>query len=340
MTQGCKSAETTDRFPGMQEEELRRKIPVDHLEYRGSPVYFYVVFHPDSMRVYRKEFAALRRDLKDYRQKHSIASNMSTTGNCWYLHKDILAQFADLIELKEPLETIVARTIQEGEAEQERKRQEEKEKRRQMHQQLRSYRIPSPSSCKVRVLKLEAIKKRDALDFFTRDKDEPLLHHFRIQLDEGNTEQEKEARLYLSKTLLEDGKNYISDFSYRTSKIQGCGCNWELHEYALLAYSDWLEFEDDIEVLITREAERLKQEAEAEFARWSEEYRVRSRGNSASELDSSLTLFNLDSSTTTLDDVKKRYRALSKLYHPDTGGHEEEFKRLNQANQVLMQHFA
>jgi curved DNA-binding protein CbpA len=51
------------------------------------------------------------------------------------------------------------------------------------------------------------------------------------------------------------------------------------------------------------------------------------------------TIFGFDR-TPTQADVKKQYRTLAKQYHPDTGGNEEEFKRLNQANQVLMQHFA
>ena len=337
MAQISNSTETIDRLPGMQEEELRRKIPVDHLEYRGSPICFDVVFHPDSMRAYRKEFAALRKELKEYRQKHSgPTGHMGTIGNCWSLHQDILTQFSDLIELPEPLETMVARTIREGEAERERKKQEEKERKRQHYRELRARRISCPSPCRVRITRIEGIKNKSPFDFF-RDGDEPTLRHFKIQLDEGRTPEEKEARLLLSKILLEDKEDYATGIFPRTYSIQGCGCNWELHEYALLAYSDWLEFEDDIEVLIVREAERLKQEAEAAYARWEKERFAKIPDSRVSEFDSSLTLFNLDSSAKP-DDIKKRYRALSKLYHPDTGGYEEEFKRLNQANQILMQH--
>ncbi|MDF5305812.1 DnaJ domain-containing protein, partial [Vibrio parahaemolyticus] len=35
--------------------------------------------------------------------------------------------------------------------------------------------------------------------------------------------------------------------------------------------------------------------------------------------------------------VKLRYRQLSKLYHPDTRGSEEEMKRLNQAFKIISQ---
>ena len=276
MTQGSNSTETIDRLPGMQEEDLRRKIPVDHLEYDRSPAFFKVVFHLNSMRTYRKEFAELRKVLKAYKQNHPKEDTsyfMDTTGNCWTLHKDLLTQFADLIELAEPLETIVARVIQEGKAEQERKKQEAKEQKWQRHYELRAYRIPCPNSCKVRVLKLEGIMREDPFEVLLGwNKEEPTPHHFKIELDEGRTPQEKEARLCLSKTLLEDKKDYIDHFYSHSSGIQGCGCNWELHEYALVAYSDWLELEEDIEVLIEREEEKLKRRAEEEYARWEKEF--------------------------------------------------------------------
>lgn len=337
-----------DRVTDVQEEAIRRKIPVDHLGYRGSPIFFNVVFHPDSMRTYRKEFAALRKEMKMYKQNHFkeiAAQYLDTTGNCWHLHKDLLAQFADLIELEEPLEAIVARTIQEGEAEREKKRQEERERTRQWHRELRAHRVPCPSMCKVRVSRIESIGAKDDLGFLFRDKDEPSLHYFKLQFDEGSTQQEKEARIYLSKTLLEDKENQTTgiprrmDIFNRPAPIQGCGCNWELHEYVLLAYSEWLGLEEDIETLIAREVEKLKARQREEYAKWEKEHLSTSQGRLGSDLDSSLTLFNLDSSAT-LDDVKKRYRILAKLYHPDSGGNEEEFKRLNSANQILMQYLA
>jgi DnaJ-domain-containing protein 1 len=118
------------------------------------------------------------------------------------------------------------------------------------------------------------------------------------------------------------------------------GSYWRLHEYVLLAYSDWLELNGDIEALMAEAVEKHKQEElrweEIRDRKW---YQQSVSPQAETGLSKAFTLFNLDSSATQ-DDVKKRYRALSKLYHPDTQGSEEEFKRLNQANQVLMQHFA
>src|SRR5204863_5306791 len=124
--------------------------------------------------------------------------------------------------------------------EEERKRQEEKERLKQMVREMRAHRIPCPSPCKVRVSKIDSFRKDDAFDFLFRNDDGQSLH-FKLQLDEGRTLQEKEARLCLSKMLLDDKKDYTSGISYRMNRniIQGCGCNWELHEYALLAYSEW-----------------------------------------------------------------------------------------------------
>jgi hypothetical protein len=48
-------------------------------------------------------------------------------------------------------------------------------------------------------------------------------------------------------------------------------------------------------------------------------------------------LFELPDSAT-LQEVKKRYRSLSKVHHPDVGGSEEAFKKINSANMILMQH--
>ena len=41
-----------------------------------------------------------------------------------------------------------------------------------------------------------------------------------------------------------------------------------------------------------------------------------------------------------IDDIKKAYRALALLHHPDKGGDEDVFKEINNANDVLMDHYA
>ena len=39
------------------------------------------------------------------------------------------------------------------------------------------------------------------------------------------------------------------------------------------------------------------------------------------------------------DEVKTRYRNLARKYHPDMGGDEQQFKALNRAAEICMQHF-
>jgi len=58
-----------------------------------------------------------------------------------------------------------------------------------------------------------------------------------------------------------------------------------------------------------------------------------------SELESALEVFSLDRSVATREAVKMQYRTLAKLHHPDAGGDEGMFKRLNNANEVLKRYF-
>jgi|SRR5882762_3417271 len=58
-----------------------------------------------------------------------------------------------------------------------------------------------------------------------------------------------------------------------------------------------------------------------------------------SELEEALELFSLDRATATSDTIKKRYRQLALITHPDTGGDEIDFKRVNSANEVLKRYF-
>lgn len=203
---------------------------------------------------------------------------------------------------------------------------------------MRNNRIPCPNACKVRVSKLECVGGEGPFDSLLSDIGrKPPRHRFSLQF-EGSTKEEIEAWRYLAKVLEEERANRTI-ITWMTNSVVGNGQYWTLHEYILLAYSGWLALDDDIEILIARAIEKRKQEELRE-----EEIRDRTRYQRSfspqieAGLSKAFTLFNLDSSAQ-LEDVKKRYRALSKLYHPDTGGNEEEFKRLNQANQVLMQHF-
>lgn len=103
--------ETIDKLPGMQDEELRRKIPVDHLSHQGHEYAksFDVHFHKDATRTYRKEIAALRKEFEAYKQKHHVERGNSTKGSCWVLFPDMLILFADWMEFQEPLEILMAR---------------------------------------------------------------------------------------------------------------------------------------------------------------------------------------------------------------------------------------
>lgn len=49
------------------------------------------------------------------------------------------------------------------------------------------------------------------------------------------------------------------------------------------------------------------------------------------ELPNCLTVLGFTSFPKSLDDVKNRYKKLVKIYHPDSGGTEEEFNRINEA---------
>jgi len=322
----------------MQEEELRRKIPVDHLSNRGGYARnFGVHFHEDAVKTHRKEFAALRKEFKAYKQNHHVETHNGTIGTCWTLHPDMLVIFADWMEFQEPLDVLMERAKQEGKERYEREEREREERRVQWHQEMRNKRIPCSNSCKVRISNFECVGGEGPFDgLLSNTGRKPILHRFSLQF-EGTTKEEIEAWRYFV-NVLEEEKINRTIVTWMTNGVVGNGQNWILHEYVLLAYSDWLALDDDIDALIARAVEKRKQEE----LRW-EEIRDRTwHQRSVSPwvetgLSKAFTLFNLDSSAT-LDDVKKRYRVLAKLYHPDSGGHEEEFKRLNQANQILMQH--
>jgi hypothetical protein len=94
-----------------------------------------------------------------------------------------------------------------------------------------------------------------------------------------------------------------------------------------------------------QDEERWKEQAEyierikkAWRAQNEQSHRTYSFGfSSGSKVREAFELFELSSSAT-LEEVKKRYRALAKIHHPDLKGDEEQFKKLNAANQVLMQY--
>lgn len=53
------------------------------------------------------------------------------------------------------------------------------------------------------------------------------------------------------------------------------------------------------------------------------------------QLDAALKVFNLADVTVSDEDLRKIYRQLAKQVHPDTGGSDKAFQRLNRANEIL-----
>ena len=184
---------------------------------------------------------------------------------------------------------------------------------------------------------------------------EPVLYKFTIDLNEGQTPQEKKARYALRYMFCgEQPKRY----GINTSDISGYMCRWQMREYVLRSYLDWLEFEEDFETLVARAVEKFRQEEEEkkrqreeserrreEMFRQYQEYQQRYGYDEPhwdpwrlrGQVGKAFSFFGLDSSATQ-EDVKKQYRTLAKQYHPDTGGDAERFKQLNQANQILMEY--
>lgn len=62
--------------------------------------------------------------------------------------------------------------------------------------------------------------------------------------------------------------------------------------------------------------------------------------NQSSKLQEAKDFFGF-SQTPSKEDIKKRYKELAKLYHPDlNGGDEEKMKKLNEYRDILMQTYA
>lgn len=60
--------------------------------------------------------------------------------------------------------------------------------------------------------------------------------------------------------------------------------------------------------------------------------------NQKSKLDEAKEFFGFTSNNITKDDIKRRYKELAKLYHPDlNGGSDEKMKKLNEYKEILLQ---
>lgn len=322
-------------------------------------------FRIDTGYSYRKEFAALRKAVKAYIiEKDLHRQSFDTRGDWWEVKDEFFTIFADWIELPDTLEALKVQAIEDAKIREAKRKKDEEErkererleaiaKRKAYHQEKRAYRIPCTGPCKVHILKITCYGQEKYEPLY---EGEPVQYKFDIELNEGQTPQEKKARHALRFSFC---GNQQKKYGINTSDISGYMCKWKMREYVLRSYLDWLEFEEDFETLVARAVEKFKQEEEErkkrkeeEELRWEEirkahdrYWREHARQKASwdpwqprGQVHSALLLFGLDD-TATQDDVKKKYRQLAKQYHPDTGGDAEKFKQLNQANQVLMQIF-
>lgn len=123
----------------------------------------------------------------------------------------------------------------------------------------------------------------------------------------------------------------------------------------LQVFLEWFSFAKPLEEMLA-EAMEIAREAAERYKQWQEEFGRFKQAHEQyeyyyreyrpsytpplSKLASALETFSLDASTATRETVKKRYRTLAKLYHPDTlNGDTEKFKQINNANEILMEYF-
>jgi hypothetical protein len=120
--------------------------------------------------------------------------------------------------------------------------------------------------------------------------------------------------------------------SDRHAGVRTSGCDWVLTVDILAHFEDWLQITAPINTLMKEAAERWQE-------RVNEQKRFDQPANHSLQVNFALQTFGL-SSDATLIDVKKQYRTLVKQHHPDAGGDAEKFKKINNANEVLMQYFS
>ncbi len=290
----------------------------------------------------------------------SYKGKFDTTGYLWKVSDDFFLLFKNWLILPDELHNMREQARDESRR-QESEKQEQLENarldrivsRKQYRVECQYKRLPCASPCKIPVIKITCLREES-------HHEDDIRYHFAVELDQGSTKQQKAARLQLAKALASDQSTGLF---YRGDNIKGRGCNWILHEFVVLAYSEWLELDEPIETVLAFEIEKFKQEelrkaeesARVERERKEEQERrqrefeerirrsyeraYRSNLPTDSQVATALLIFNLDDSATE-EDVRKQYRTLAKQCHPDTGGDAEKFKQLNNANQVLMQYFA
>lgn len=260
------------------------------------------------------------------KEKHVYHQLVEGTGYVWRVEASIIAKYTDRLELPCTIEEEIARFKREG--------------------------IRRPSE-KIKVNRVTI-----------HDIEKP--HIISLQLDESNETLHRALDQYL-----EDHWQSKDDWIH----VGTYGANITITRVILQVFLEWFSFERPLGEMLKeamkeakeatermkqyrkeqreREKEREQKEKDDfyEFIRrhfnqqshsysYSRSYRYKapSRTNELSVTEA-LKTFGLHS-TATLQDVKKRYRVLAKQHHPDTGGDEEIFKKINAANQVLMEYFS
>ena len=333
-------SEQATLFEETEIHQATRKIPVEkvYCDTTGwGAAYYGIVFKTGSKSTHRKEFAALRKEMQEFKKINPDAfyyNKHSTVGESWVIFADVLRKFADWMEFPEDLDTIMKRSVLEYE---ERKREEERqreERRQQRAREQRAKRVPCPSACKVKVLSIHQTEARDG--YFDLDLgflNQGALGIYSIELAECVTREEHEALETFCKALMQAQEDKSERY------IQGKWRSWALHEYTLLHYSEWLEFpgaDQEIDNIIRRAKADYVRRKEEEYSRWEERH---SRGDylglntAQGDILDALRVFGVDA-----EYIKKQYRTLAKQHHPDVGGDAEYFKRVHSAYQVLQSH--
>jgi DnaJ domain len=184
--------------------------------------------------------------------------------------------------------------------------------------------------------------------------------HYAIWLDDYEKLNNKRAFAKLRKAI--KAYRHASPWWYVDADHTETGDMWVLHEQTLLHFADCFEFDAPLDNLMAEarvSCAHLLREQEKRKAEWQRAHEEERRwwhaafgdyhdnffhsgffsgmpygSHSNSKVDKALKVFGL-SRPVTQEDIKRKYRALAKQHHPDTGGDAEYFKRVSKAYQVL-----
>jgi hypothetical protein len=337
--------EDTSPAQTLWSEQDVRKIPVEKLTGNGN-AYWGIVFTPGSKDTHRKEFAAFRKALKEFKPFLPEAYQSwrhSTVGEEWQLHPDLFSRFADWMEFPDDLDILKKRAAQEHDEEAREWKHKMDEEIARKEKEQREKRVPCTAPCKIRVLSLQCIATGEYMGLGGGLLSKGELGKYTLQLADGANRQEQES-LELFCAALRKAQEDKTEWG-----MQGSWRNWTLKEYTLLHYSDWLKFpdpDDGIENILartraeyeTKEDERWRQWEEAQRSgeaysgAWDQFFRRPFASHGKKDIQEALSVFGIDA-----DFIKRQYRMLAKQHHPDVGGDTTRFKRIHDAYQVLLE---